>query len=99
MDLTKELNELKEKVTPLNTLKFLAGTVVSCWAMAAIAAALKIPLQSSRGLTKLIMKLGVFILACKAGDIAETYFNDTVDSIIKTFNEAKEEMADESDSK
>lgn len=96
MDITKELTELKEKMTPLNTMKFLAGTVVSCGAMAAIAAALKMPIQSARGLTKLMMKLGVFVLACKAGYIAETYFNNTIDSVIQAFNEAKEEAENES---
>lgn len=96
MDLTKELNELKEKVTPINTAKFLAGTIISCGAMAAIVVALKGPINSTKGLTKLMMKLGVFVLGCKAGDIAEKYFNDTVDQMVKTFKEAEEEVQNES---
>ena len=96
MDFTKELTELKEKVTPITTAKFLMGTVISCGAMAAIVAALKNPIMNARGLTKLMMRLGIFVLGCKAGDVAEKYFNETVDQVIKAFNEAKEETTNES---
>ena len=95
MDLTKELNELKAKVTPLNTTKFLVGTLVSFGAMSAIAGALQGPVSSAKGITKMMMKLGIFVLGCKAGDIAEEYFNDKLDQIIAVFNEAKEEEEDD----
>ena len=39
-----------------------------------------------------MMKLGIFVLGCKAGDIAEKYFNDTVDETVKNFKESQEEM-------
>ena len=97
MDFNKELSEIKEKVTHITTMKFLAGTVISCGAMAAIVAALKNPIQGAKGLTKLMMRLGIFVLGCKAGDVAEKYFNDTVDQVIQVFNESKEETKDESD--
>ena len=95
MDINKELSELKEKVTPINTAKFLIGTIISCGAMAAIVAALKNPIQGAKGITKLMMRLGVFVLGCKAGDVAERYFTETVDSVTKAFNEAKEEVNNE----
>lgn len=92
MDFNKELNELKAKVTPVSTMKFITGTFISLGAAAAVIGMFKNPVEASKGLTKLMMKLGIFILGCKAGDIAEKYFNETVDETIKTFQEAKEEM-------
>ena len=92
MDLNKELQELKVKVTPLSTIKFIAGTIISLGAAAAVVGAFKCPIESSKGLTKLMMKLGIFVLGCKAGDIAEKYFNETVDETVKTFKDAQEEM-------
>jgi len=92
MDFNKELNELKAKVTPVSTMKFITGTLISLGAAAAVISMFKNPVEASKGLTKLMMKLGIFILGCKAGDIAEKYFNETVDETIKTFQEAKEEM-------
>lgn len=92
MDLNKELQELKESVTPLSTVKFITGTLISLGAAAAVVGLFKNPVESSKGLTKLMMKLGIFILGCKAGDIAEKYFNETVDETIKTFKETQEEM-------
>lgn len=93
-DLEKDISELKAKVTPLNTAKFIIGTVISCGAMAAIVAALRLPIQNAKGLTKLMMRLGVFVLGCKAGSIAEEYFSETVDDMIERFNETKEEEAE-----
>lgn len=92
MDLNKELEELKEKVTPISTMKFITGTLISLGAAAAVVGLFKNPIESSKGLTKLMMKLGIFVLGCKAGDIAEKYFNDTVDEMVKTFKETQEEM-------
>lgn len=92
MDFNEELKELKAKVTPVSTMKFITGTLISLGAAAAVIGMFKNPVEASKGLTKLMMKLGIFILGCKAGDIAEKYFNETVDETIKTFQEAKEEM-------
>ena len=92
MDLNKELEELKAKVTPLSTIKFLTGTLISLGAAAAVVGMFKAPVESSKGITKLMMKLGIFVLGCKAGDIAEKYFNDTVDETVRTFKETQEEM-------
>lgn len=91
MDLEKELNELKGKITPTRTIKFLTGTLISFGATAAIIAALRNPLAGARGITKLLMKLGIFVLACKAGDVAEEYFRKTVDDAENAFREAREE--------
>ena len=92
MNIEQELEDLKAKITPMNTVKFIAGTLISFGATAAVIAALKNPLQGSRGITKLLMKLGIFVLACKAGDVAEQYFKETMDDAEKTFQEAEEEM-------
>lgn len=92
MDLNKELQELKEKVTPLATTKFIMGTIISLGTAAAVVGLFKNPIESSKGLTKLMMKLGIFVLGCKAGDIAEKYFNETVDETIKSFKESQEEL-------
>ena len=91
------LIELKQNVTPAKTAKFLAGTVVSCGAMAAVCAALKIPVQNAKGLTKLMMRIGIFVLGCKAGDMAEEYFNKTVDEFMEAVHETKEELQHEPD--
>ena len=93
MDLNKELMELKKKATPLNAFKFVTGTVISLGVYAAVISFMQNPIKNAKGLTKLMMKLGIFVLGCKAADVAEEYFDDTVDDIVKTFKEAKEEMA------
>lgn len=95
MDLNKELQELKEKVTPFNTIKFISGTIISLGAAAAFVGIFKEPLRNAKGITKLMMKLGIFVLGCKAGEVAENYFTDTMDETIRTFKEAKEEVEKE----
>lgn len=92
MDFEKELNELKSQITPMNTLKFLAGTLISLGATAAVIGMMKGPLAGSRGVTKLLMKLGIFVLACKAGDVAKDYFEKYADDAEKAFNETKSEI-------
>ena len=91
MDIEKEIDDLKRKITPTNTIKFLSGTLISFGATAAVIAAMKSPLGGARGITKLLMKLGIFVLACKAGDVAEDYFKKTYEDAEKAFKEAKEE--------
>lgn len=91
MDLTKEINELKAKMTPINTAKFLAGTLISLGATAAVIALMKSGLSGSKGVTKLLMKLGIFVLACKAGDVAENYFKETFDEAQSAFKETQKE--------
>lgn len=92
MDLNKELSDLKAKITPLNTAKFIAGTVISLGATAAVFALMKTGLNGSKGVTRLLMKLGIFVLACKAGDVAETYFNETFTETQKAFTDAKKDI-------
>ena len=91
MDINKELTELKEKVTPVSTAKFLMGTLISLGAGMAVSMALKGSVQSSKGLMKLLIKLGIFVLGCKAGDVAEKYFSDTVDDLLKSLKECQQE--------
>ena len=91
MDLNKELEDLKAKITPMNTAKFLAGTVISLGAYAAVIALMKTGLVGSKGVTKLLMKLGIFILACKAGDVAKDYFDETSTDAEKAWKEFQKE--------
>lgn len=91
MDIAKELEELKSKMTPMNTAKFVVGTVISLGATAAVIALMKSGLVGSKGVTKLLMKLGIFVLACKAGDVAEKYFKETFDEAQGALKEMKEE--------
>ena len=97
MDINKELTELKLKITPISTAKFVAGSVISFGAMAAVTAALKGTTASTRGLTKIMMKLGIFFLGCKAGDIAEKYFSEAFDQVLDALKETREEMEHEPD--
>lgn len=92
MDIEKELNALKSEITPLKTFKFVAGTLISLGATAAVIGMMKSPLNGSKGVTKLLMKLGIFVLACKAGDVAEDYFKKTITEAENAFEEAKEEV-------
>ena len=91
MDIAKELEELKSKMTPMNTAKFVVGTVISLGATAAVIALMKSGLVGSKGVTKLLMKIGIFVLACKAGDVAEKYFKETFDEAQGALKEMKEE--------
>ena len=99
MDFEKELNELKVKMTPFNTIKFLTGTLISFGATAAMFAMMRNPINTAKGITKLIRMLGVFVLACKAGDVAESYFRETTDKIQEELKQMKEDTTDGRDSK
>lgn len=95
MDIEKELKDLKAKITPLNTIKFLTGTLISLGAAAAVIGMFKMPLAGSKGVTKLLMKLGIFALGCKIGDDAEKYFNAKFDECadaLKMNQEAQENV-------
>lgn len=89
MDAKKELEEL---TTPLGITKFIGGTAASLGAAAAITCLMKSPLKNVKGLSKLGMTFGVFVLACKAGDIADDYFNKVVDEIVDFIQDFKKEM-------
>ena len=95
MDLNKEFTELKAKMTPANTMKFIGGTIVSLGATAAVIALMKSGLSGCKGVTKLLMKLGIFVLACKAGDVAENYFKETVTEAENAFRDTKKEEEQE----
>ena len=89
------LIELKKQLTPLNAGKIVFGTLISIGATAAIIAALSNPLKASKGIIKLLMAAGVFVLACKAGDIAENHFKEKVDSIAETVRDFQKEVNEE----
>ena len=90
MDFEKELNELKAKMTPAGTFKFIVGTLISLGATTAVIALMKMPLLSTKGITKLLMKLGILVLACKAGETAEDFFRDKFDELEAEMKEGKE---------
>lgn len=91
MDLTKEIEELKAKITPMNTAKFLTGTLISLGAYAAVVAIMKTGLIGSKGVTKLLMKLGIFVIACKAGEVAKDYFGEMFDDAMEDIKEMQKE--------
>ena len=91
MDITKELTEIKEKATPVNTMKFLGGTLISVGAATAVTMLFKGSTNGMKGMMKLLTKLGVFVLGCKVGEIAEDYFSETIDKLIASLKEVKEE--------
>ena len=90
MNLGKELQNLKTEVTAGNAFKLVAGTLISCGAAAAIMAMFKGTIESAKGATKLMMKIGVLVLGWKVGDVTEQYFNETIDDVVKAFKDAKE---------
>ena len=96
MSFDTDLNAIKANITPVKTFKYVGGAIVSLGAMAAVAAVFKLPINASKGITKLMMKLGVFILACKAGDIAEQYFHETTDTVVDAIKPMQEVQNNES---
>lgn len=91
MDLTKELEELKTKITPMNTAKFIAGTMVSIGAYAVVIAMTKSGLAGSRGVTKLLMRFGIFTIACKVGEMAKDHFEKMFDDVLDDIKEMQKE--------
>ena len=87
-ELEKELNELKAKITPMNTFKFVMGTLAGLGATAAVVAMMKAPLLSAKGVTKLLMRFGIFVLACKVGSDTEDYFKAKVTEIEQEYADA-----------
>lgn len=86
------MNIDEEMKNPLDAAKFVTGTIISLGAAAAVVGMMQNPIKNAKGLTKLMMKLGVFVIGCKVGDVVEKYFNDTVDEMVKAFNDLKKEM-------
>lgn len=86
------MNELKDQLTPYNVAKLCIGYTISVGAFLAISAFLKKPIGPSKGVIKLLTKLGIFVLACKAGDIAQDYFCESADEIKNSINDIKEMM-------
>lgn len=91
MSFETDLEELKKEITPRKALQYAAGTFIAMGAAAAVVAVLKNPVSAAKGLTKWMMRLGIFVLGCKAGEVAETYFNKTVDDFAEQFNDIREE--------
>lgn len=89
------LIELKKQMTPLNAGKVVFGTLISIGATAAIIAALSNPLKASKGIIKLLMAAGILALACKAGDVAEQHFKETVDDWAETIRDIQKEVKEE----
>ena len=86
------LEELKKQLTPLNAFKIIFGTLISFGATAAVIAAFRDPMKGAKGMLKLLMAAGVFMMGCKAGDIAEEHFKETVDNWTETVNDISNEV-------
>ena len=89
------LIELKKQFTAKKAIKTIFGTLVSIGAMAAVIAMFKNPIKASKGIIKLLMIAGVFMLADKAGDVAENHFDEKVDEWSDSAKEFMKEMAKE----
>lgn len=92
MDFDKDLSELKDKITPLNIAKFITGAIVSLGAYTAVSVLFKGSLKNVKGLNRLIMKAGIFMLGCKAGDVADKYLCETIDETVESVKELKKEF-------
>lgn len=73
------------------TLKFGVGLAIGIAADMALTCILKTHIPAGKGVTKLMMRLGVFMLAMKAGDDVENYFYDVVDGTKNVYQEMKQE--------
>ena len=94
-----ELIEFKKKLTTKNVIKVIFGTLISFGTAGAVIVMMKNPIKAAHGLAKLCMSMGVFTLGCKAGQMAEDYFKETVDALTDTVTEFKQELLTEGDSK
>lgn len=86
------LAEFRKQLTPIKACKIIFGTLISVGATAAVVAAMSNPLKASKGLLKVLMAAGVFVLACKAGDMAQDHFEQTVDNLSESIQDISKEM-------
>lgn len=76
-----------DELTLGSVLRFAVGTVISLGSAAAISYAFKDTIRSAKGIAKISMRLGIFVVGCKIGEDAETFFNKTVDETVETCKE------------
>lgn len=86
------LMELKSYLTPKKAIKAVLGTLVSLGATAAVISMFRNPIKASKGIIKLLMIMGVFMLGCKAGDVAEEQCKQTIDNLVETADDFKNEL-------
>lgn len=89
------LEELKSKLTTKNAIKVVFGTLISLGAAAAVIAMMKNPIKNARGITKILMAMGVFTIGCKVGTEADDYFKETVDNVADSIADIKKELKEE----
>lgn len=87
----QSLNKLKNANGVGETLKFGVGLLVGVAADMAVTALLKGHIPARRSFTGVMIRLGIFALAMKAGDDVENYFYEAVDATKDTYNKVKEE--------
>lgn len=93
MDTEKDfdlLKTLKGRLISPECARGLAGLLAGFGATAAVIALMKNPLGATKGLSKLLMKLGIFVLACKAGDMADDYLKTMIKEIEDAFKEGRQ---------
>ena len=73
------------------TLKLGLGLVIGFAADMAVTALLRGHVPAGRGITKLMVKLGIFAIAMKVGEDVENHFYTMVDDAAACMKEAKEE--------
>jgi hypothetical protein len=87
----KSLTSLKKADGIGETIKLGVGFAVGIAADVAITVLMKGHLPVTKGLTKWMVKLGIFAIGMKVGEDMETYFYKVCDDVKDTYNEAKEE--------
>ena len=85
------LAQLKKADGVGETIKLGVGLVVGFAADMAVTALLKGHIPPSKGITRLMIKLGVFAIAMKVGEDVENYVYKVADDAKQTYAEAKEE--------
>ena len=72
--------------------KMAAGMIVGIGADMALSALLGTHVPEGVGWRKLMRRLGIFVLAMKAGEEAENYFNKVFEETRDALNDARKEM-------
>jgi hypothetical protein len=91
MGMIKSLAKINKANGIGETIKFGVGMVVGISVDLALTALLKGHIPPGKGVTRWLIKLGIFGMAMKAGEDVENYFYKVVDDTKEAFNEAKEE--------
>lgn len=92
-----DLDEIKKQLSAKNAFKVIFGTLISLGATAAVIALMKNPIKGAHGIVKILMSMGIFVVGCKVGDVAEDYFEEKVDDLSEMVKDIRNEIKEEGD--